>query len=75
MEHEAITNIMRKSNARNLAEMLSVPANMQRDEQEVQDIRNAREQAMQAQQQALQAQGAGMKAMGKGAQALEVVSG
>jgi hypothetical protein len=63
--------------AREIASMLSVPAGMLRDEQQVIEIREARQAAQQAQQEAMQAQeaGAGMEAMGKGEQALDVVSG
>ena len=62
--------------ARQVAQMLSVPAKMLRSSQEVEEIRAeraSRELAMaQAQQQ--QMQGEGMKALGEGAAALEQVS-
>jgi len=63
--------------ARDIATMLSVPAGMLRDEQEVVKIREARDAAIEAQQAAAQAQeeGAAMEAVGKGEQALDVVSG
>ena len=63
--------------ARQLAEMLSVPAGLQRDEKEAAAIRKQRQEQQQAMQEAAMAQetGAGMQAIGEGEKALEVVSG